>query len=110
MKLLEIRDWKIEILLATAKTGFCSLVFHMLASCIGPKVPKDFCDILTWQITRKLIVINSFFKDTSVILLIIISSKGTFPKLSTTNSSYKFHNISKNFFREPLSFRLYVSQ
>ena len=60
MKLLEIRDWKIEILLITAKTGFYSLVFHMLASYIGPKVPKDFCDIPTWQITRKLIVINSY--------------------------------------------------
>ena len=95
MKLLEIRDWKIEILLITAKTGFYSLVFHMLASYIGPKVPKDFCDIPTWQITRKLIVINSFFKDTSVILLNIISSIGTFSKLSTANSSYKFQNISK---------------
>ena len=42
MKLLKIRDWKIEILLITAKTGFCSLIFHMLASYIGPKVHKDF--------------------------------------------------------------------
>ena len=85
MKLLEIRDWKIEILLITAKTGFYSLIFHMLASYIGPKVPKDFCDILTDKITRKLIVLNSFFKDASVILLNIISCKGTFSKLSTTN-------------------------
>ena len=98
MKLLEICDWKIEISLITAKTGFCSLVFHMFASYIGPKVPKDFCDILIWQIKSKLIVINSFFKDASVILLNIISSKGTFSKHSATNSSYKFQNISKRFF------------
>ena len=98
MKLLEIRDWKIEILLITAKTGFYSLIFHMLASYIGPKVPKDFCDILTGQITRKLIFINSFFKDASVILQNLIPSEGTFSEYLTTNSSYKFQNISKTFF------------
>ena len=92
MKLPEIRDWKIEILLITAKTGFCSLIFHILASYTGPEVPKDFCDIITGKITGKLIVINSFFKEASVILLNMISSKGTFSKLSTTNSLYKFQN------------------
>ena len=92
MKLREICDWKIEILLITAKTGFCSLVFHMLASYIGPKVPKSFCDIITGKITGKLIAINSFFKKASVILLNMIPSKGTFSKLSTTNSLYKFQN------------------
>ena len=35
-----------EILLVTAKTDFCSLIFQMLASYIGPKGTKDFCDIL----------------------------------------------------------------
>ena len=50
------------------------------------------------QITKKLIVINSFLKDASVILQNMISSKGTFSKFSTTNSSYKFQNISKRFF------------
>ena len=60
--------------------------------------PKDFCDTLTGQITRKLIVINSFLKDASVILQNMISSKGTFSKRLTTNSSYKFQNISKTFF------------
>ena len=84
MKLLEIRDWKIEILLITAKTGFCSLIFHMLASYIGPKVPKDFCNILTGQITKKLTVINSFLKDASMNLQNMISSKGTFSELSNT--------------------------
>ena len=84
MKLLEIRDWKIEILLITAKTGFCSLIFHMLASYIGPNVPKDFCNILTGQITKKLIVINSFLKDAFVNLQNIISSNGTFSELSNT--------------------------
>ena len=96
--LLEIRDWKIEILQITAKTCFCSLILHMLASYIGPKVPKDFCDILTGQITRKLIFINSFFKDASVILQNLIPSEGTFSEYLTTNSSYKFQNISKTFF------------
>ena len=103
MELLEIRHWKIEILLITAKTGFCSLIFHMLGSYIGPKIPKDFCDILTGQITRKLIVISSIFKDASMILQNLISSKGIFSKFSTTNSSYKFHNISKRFFLENFS-------
>ena len=98
MKLLEIHDWKIEILVITAKTGFCSSIFHMLASYLGPKGPKDFCNILTGQITRKLIVINGFFKDASVILLNMISSEGTFSKPSTTYSSYNFQNISKIFF------------
>ena len=74
MKLLEKRDWKFEILLITVKNGFCSLIFHMLANYIGPNDPKDFCNRLTWQMTRKLIAINSFFKDASVILLNIISS------------------------------------
>ena len=92
MKLPEICDWKIEILLITAKTGFCSLIFHMLASYIAPKVPKNFCDIITGKITGKLIVVNSFFKEASVILLNMIPSKGTFSKLSTTNSLYKFQN------------------
>ena len=63
MKLLEIRNWKIEILLMTAKTGLYGSIFVMLASYLGPKVPKDFCNILTGQLTRKLIVTNSFFKD-----------------------------------------------
>ena len=80
------------------KTGFCSLIFHMLAIYVYGKGPKDFCNIVTWKITRKLIVINSFFKDASVILLNMISSKGTFSKLSTTNSSCNYQNISKIFF------------
>ena len=48
---MEIRkmDWQIEILLITAKTGFCNLIFYMLASDVGPKCPKDFCNILIWQ-------------------------------------------------------------
>ena len=61
MKLLEIRDGKTEVLLITAKTGFCSLISYMLASYIGPTGPRDFCNILTWQITRNLIAINSLF-------------------------------------------------
>ena len=65
MELLEIRNWKMEILLITTKTDFCSLVFQMLASYIGPEDPKDFRDIITWQIARKLILINSFFKVAS---------------------------------------------
>ena len=73
MKLLEIRNWKIEILLITAKNDFYSLIFQMLASYIGPKGPKDFCDILTWQITRKLILMNSFFQDASSIKVIGLS-------------------------------------
>ena len=97
MKLLEKHDWKFEILLITVKTGFCSLIFHMLANYIGPNDPKDFCNRLTWQMARKLIAINSFFKDASVILLNIISSKGTFSKPSTTSSSYNFQNIFKRF-------------
>ena len=60
MKLLGMSVWKIEILLIIAKTGFCSLIFHMLASYIGPKSFKNFCNILTWQITRKVIVIRAF--------------------------------------------------
>ena len=110
MKLREIRDSKIEILLIAAKTGFGSLILHMLASYIGLKVPKGFWDILTGQIIRKLIVINSFFKDAFVILQNMISSKDTFSKLSTTNSSYKFQNILERiYFREPIRFRLYES-
>ena len=58
-----------EILLVTAKTDFCSLIFQMLASYIGPKGTKDFCDILTWRITRKLII-NSFSKSASLIKVI----------------------------------------
>ena len=73
MKLLEIRNWKIEILLITAKNDFYSLIFQMLASYIGPKGPKDFCDILTWQITRKSILMNSFFQDASSIKVIGLS-------------------------------------
>ena len=73
MKLLEIRNWKIEILLITAKNDFYSLIFQMLASYVGPKSPKDFCDILTWQITRKLILMNSFFQDASSIKVIGLS-------------------------------------
>ena len=65
MELLEIRNWKMEILLITTKTDFCSLIFQMLASYIGPEDPKDFRDIITWQIARKLILINSFFKVAS---------------------------------------------
>ena len=99
MKLLEICHWKIEILLITAKTGFCSLIFHMLASYIDPKVSKDFCDIFTWQITKKLIVINSFFKDASVILLNMVSSKVPFqnfqPQILLTN----FSTYLTDFFR-----------
>ena len=69
MELLEIHNWKMEILLVTAKTDFCSLIFQMLASYIGPKGTKDFCDILTWRITRKLII-NSFSKSASLIKVI----------------------------------------
>ena len=59
-----------KILLIIAKTDFCSIIFQMLASYIGPKGPKNFCDILTWQITRKLILINSFFKSAALIKMI----------------------------------------
>ena len=65
MELLEIRNWKMEILLINAKIDFYSLIFQMLASYLGLEGLKDFCDILTWQIPRKLILINSFFKDAS---------------------------------------------
>ena len=78
MELPEIRNWKMEILLITAKTDFWSLIFQMLVSYTGPKGSKDSCDILTWKITRKLILTNSFFKDASVILLNMISSRGTY--------------------------------
>ena len=98
MELLEIRNWKMEILLITAKTDFGSLIFQMLASYIGPKGPKDFFDIPIWQVARKLILINSFFKNVSVILLNMISSRGTFEKLSTTNSSESFQNTSEKIF------------
>ena len=82
---MEIRkmDWQIEILLITAKTGFCNLIFYMLASDVGPKCPKDFCNILIWQITRKLYDNGLRYERVSSIL--------------------------KDFFREPLSFRLYVN-
>ena len=70
MELLEIRNWKIEILIITAETDFCSLMFQMLASYIGPKGPKNFWDTLTWQIIRKLILINSFFKSASLIKML----------------------------------------
>ena len=59
-----------EILIITAKIDFCSLIFQMLASYKGPKGPKNFCDILTWQSTRKLILLNSFFKSASLIKMI----------------------------------------
>ena len=67
-----------EILLITVKTDFCSLIFQILANFVGPKGPKDFCDILAWQIKRKLILINSFFMGASVILLNMISSNSIF--------------------------------
>ena len=70
MEPLEIRNWKIEILQITTKTDFCSSIFQMLASYIGPKCPKDFFDIFTWQITRKLVLINSFFKNASLVKVI----------------------------------------
>ena len=66
-----------EILLVTAKTDFCSLIFQMLASYIGPKGPKDFRDILTWRITRKLII-NSFFKSASLIKVIVFNFTNDF--------------------------------
>ena len=52
-------------------------------------------------ITRKLIVINSFFKDASVILLNMISSKGTFLKPQILLKSFRTYlkdfleNLSK---------------
>ena len=87
----------------------------MLTSYIGPKGIKDFCDILNWQIIRKLIPINSFFKEASLIKVIGLQFyKILFPvkvlfKPSIRNSSDNFRNISNRFFREPLSFRLYIS-
>ena len=71
-----------EILLITAKTDFCSLIFQMLASYKGPEGPKDFCDILTWQIGRKLILLIVFSRtlpsDWSLILLNMISCNALF--------------------------------
>ena len=60
------------ILINTMKTDLCSLIFQMLASYIGPTGPKNFCDIFTWQVTRKLIVTNRFFKSAYLIKMIII--------------------------------------
>ena len=74
----------------------------MLTSSIGPKGPKDFCYILTWQIIRKLILRNSFFKDASLIRMVGLPLKVLF-KLSIRNSSDNFQNISKRFSREPSS-------
>ena len=71
-----------EILLITAKTDFCSLIFQMLASYIAHEGPKDFYDILTWQIERKLIILIVFSRtlpsDRSLILLNIISCNALF--------------------------------
>ena len=48
MELLEIRNWKMEILISIEKTDFCSLIFQMLASYIDPEGPNNFWNILTW--------------------------------------------------------------
>ena len=56
----------------------------------------------TWQITRQLIVIKSFFKDSSVILLNMISSKGTFQNFQPEILLKHFRTYLKIFFREPL--------
>ena len=66
MELLEKSNWKMEILLITVKTNFCNAVFEMLTY-IGPKGRRDFWDMFTLQITRRLILLNSFFKDASLI-------------------------------------------
>ena len=60
------------ILINTMKTDLCSLIFQMLASYIGPTGPKNFCDIFTWQVTRKLILTNRVFKSTCLIKMIKI--------------------------------------
>ena len=44
------------------KTDLCSLIFEMLASYISPTGPKNFCDIVTWQVTRKLYLKTDFSK------------------------------------------------
>ena len=36
-----------ETLIITVKTDFYKLIFQMLANNIGPKSPKNSCDILT---------------------------------------------------------------
>ena len=59
-----------EIFIITVKTDFCSVIFQILTSYMGPKGSKDFCDIFTWQVTRKLILINSLFKSASLIKMI----------------------------------------
>ena len=46
MELLEKRNWKMGILIITAKTDFCKLIFQMLASYVGPKSPNNFCEVL----------------------------------------------------------------
>ena len=71
----------------------------MLASYIGPKGPKNFCNILIWQIIRKLFLVNRFFliqNDRSVILLNMISRY--FSKLLTANSS----DIFRTYLRKPI--------
>ena len=57
MELLELRNLR----------DFYSLIFQILASYISPKVHKNFCNILTWQMTRKSILINSLLKGASLI-------------------------------------------
>ena len=53
-------------------------------------------------ITRKSIVINSFFKDASVISLNVISSKGTFQNFQPQILLKNFRTYLKDFFRELL--------
>ena len=95
MKILEICDWKIKVLLITAKT-------HMLASYIDPKVPKDFCDILTWQITRKLVFINSLSRTPLWFYKIWFPLKVPFQNLQSQIPLTNFRTYPKDFFREPL--------
>ena len=70
MGLLEVHNWKMEILLITAKTDFGSLVFQMLASYVSHKGLKSFWDMLTWDISRKFVFISNFFKSASLIKVI----------------------------------------
>ena len=44
MEPLEIRDWKMGILIITAKIYFCKLISQMLDSYIAAKSPKNFRD------------------------------------------------------------------
>ena len=57
MELLELRNLR----------DFYSLIFQMLVSYIRPKGRKNFCNILTWQMTRKSILIDSLLKGASLI-------------------------------------------